>query len=320
MFFSLPKSRAHARAQPPSRLNHRGNHRRRLQKPRPNQQSIRSIYSCKDATDLVKLQTCLDLVSSLIEKDNDVKVQPLRPMQSRGDKNHLKESVGYESDDFMSLYTPAAVEEMDMKRRRYLKTPVFAIGQLERKSPHYPVKANAESLAKVYQNLLPSPPITPPPNFPRMNSKTERIRRMKSQHGLRDHISSQLRTSAWTETETLCRQDFEPVQDNRLSDLTCSEQNIGLQLCLDLLTRELVGAFFHQHPQEHQDRASKLQIQLMIEVYEDILQKMKRDPETLHVTGLPRADLMATEKILHHWLEVLYYLFDLADGLDLTSI
>jgi len=316
MPFFLPKRRPHSRAQTSSQLSSRGNHRKRLQKPRPNQQPKTSIYSCKDVANVVRLQTCLNLLSGWNEGENSINMQLPLFMHSRSGRSHFDDLAGYEPDDLISNYSHCPTEEINMERRRNAKTPVFAIGQLEMKNPHFPTKTTAEDLAKIYQNLLPSPPVTPFPNAPRSYPRQEKIRRIKSQHSLRSHISDQLKTSAWTETETLCSEQFEPVENNKSSSFTYPEENPGLRICLDLLTCELAGVFFQQHPKENQDRASRLQIQLMIEGYEDVLQKMQQKADSLKKMGLAEDDLITTENILHHWLEILYYLYNLTDCLN----
>ncbi|KAH8598372.1 hypothetical protein B0O99DRAFT_614980 [Bisporella sp. PMI_857] len=105
----------------------------------------------------------------------------------------------------------------------------------------------------------------------------------------------------------LCNNGVMSNGDSKFSDSTYLENNIGLQICLDLLTCELAAAFFQQHPLEHQIRASKFQIQLLIEGYEVLLWQLQH-------MGLSEEDLGATEKMFCYWLEVLYYLYDLTQG------
>ena len=305
-------------AQPSSHPIPRG--RKRLQKKRPIQQSKTSMYSCKDATDLVRLQTCLNLLSGVHELENNVKIQSRLPMYSQEDEMHFQASVENFLNETVKIDTPGKVEEIEMQRWRNAKTPVFAIGQLEMRSSPYLNTATAEGFASIYQALLPSPPTTPFSSTMKSRLKQGRIRKMKSEHSLRNHFDSPSRSPAWTETETLCGYDFERNEDNRFSDLTYPAKHPGLELCSGLLTCELAGVFFQQHPKEQQNRISRLQIQLMIEGYEDTFQKLQREPGLLMMMGLVEEDLITTERILNHWLEVLYYLYDLADGLTPANI
>jgi len=320
MFFSVLKPVTHARTQPSSHVSPRSKHRNRLQKSPPIRQPKASLYSCKEIKDLERFQTCLNLLSNCNEGKRNVRYPSTETMQLRGQKRLFHDSARYNVKDPGTVYAPHLIEELDVQRWRNAKTPVFGIGQLEMKDLRYHTEATTEDLARIYQSLLPSPPVTPLPDFMKSSPKPERIRRMKSQHSLRAYINVPVESPTWTETETLCSENSVANVDERFSELSSSAKNPGIDLCLGLLTCELAGIFFQQHPKEHQDRASKLQIQLMIEGYEDVLYKLQHSPGILQKMGLSAEDLITTEKIIHHWLEVLYYLYDLADGLSLVNM
>ena len=79
---------------------------------------------------------------------------------------------------------------------------------------------------------------------------------------------------------------------------------------MDLLTNALATAFFRQHPTENEDRASGLQILLMIEAYETVQQHVRQQLYDPQVTGQENGSLRSMERILNHWLEVLHSVYD----------
>ncbi|KAM7214410.1 hypothetical protein V8F06_010248 [Rhypophila decipiens] len=104
-----------------------------------------------------------------------------------------------------------------------------------------------------------------------------------------------------------------------------SSDYVGLQICSELLTDELLKTFFRRHPTEKHAKASKLQALLLIEAYEAMLDNCRK--ELLHVP-LPersagdgeRADereglqrrrhIRDAVRILDHWLDSLYVIYD----------
>jgi len=98
-----------------------------------------------------------------------------------------------------------------------------------------------------------------------------------------------------------------------LADFTSSFDNdIGLKICMDLLTNELATKLFCQHPSELSDRASGLQILLMIEAYETVQQRLRQRMYKANVLGERDDHVRAVNRILEHWLQVLYSVYDLS--------
>ena len=84
----------------------------------------------------------------------------------------------------------------------------------------------------------------------------------------------------------------------------------GFQVCLDLLTEQLATGLFKKHPAEHLDRASGLQILLMIEAYESVLQHIRGEIAGPHLSGLRLSQLAEIEETLDHWVRALYSVYD----------
>lgn len=89
-----------------------------------------------------------------------------------------------------------------------------------------------------------------------------------------------------------------------------SSTSLGFQICLDLLTEQLATGLFKKHPAEHLDRASGLQIQLMIEAYESVLLHTRGEIAARHVAGLRPSHLLDLEQTLDHWVRALYSVYD----------
>lgn len=80
---------------------------------------------------------------------------------------------------------------------------------------------------------------------------------------------------------------------------------------MDLLTNELATALFKQHPSENHDRASGLQVLLMIEAYETLQQHVRKEIQEAAVAGKEVDDHVRNmEAILDRWLESLYAIYD----------
>jgi hypothetical protein len=233
-------------------------------------------------------------------------------------------------------------EEMDprLQRRRRAKTPVFAIGQLEGKSLGARPVDKAQALAAQYRAELPSRPITPyvEGDLPKLTRKT--LRKIKCQMSLRDLVKDQSERPLSTlssDTDTLVGSasptpQLSPTKgifdhdEIALSDThqnpylmedetDCSrpalDYNIGLKICVDLLTNELATALFRQHPAESEDRASGLQILLLIEAFEGIQRQARQRRHNSHLTEqIDDHYVEEVESILNHWLEVLYSVYD----------
>ncbi|KAH6720853.1 hypothetical protein BKA61DRAFT_595676 [Leptodontidium sp. MPI-SDFR-AT-0119] len=93
------------------------------------------------------------------------------------------------------------------------------------------------------------------------------------------------------------------------------ETDIGLKICTELLTHELATALLRRHPSSTStstptDRASGLQILLMIEAYETVQSQVRRMLYDTHVTGKRFGHVRDAERILEHWLQALYAVYD----------
>jgi len=327
MLFSLLKTGSHLKAQPLEHLRGQSRPRKRLQKRQPDSDKKPNIYIC--TYDVGRAQTCLTLLTSLSEgyvKDR------LPSAHYTEEEYRFHDIYKDESNDSLRVYPDA--ENADKELWRNTKTPVFAIGQLEKNASQYPANQNTEDLASIYQSLLPSPPITPFPGVDRTSHKQRTLRKMRSQSSLRTEINDQPTSPVWTEDGTYLGSQTsfystwtqeEPTEEKYRSNSKLDDQkgsststvspatNPGFQICLDLLTGELAAAFFQQHPIEHQKRASRLQIQLLIEAYEDLLQQIQQRQSILQVLGVSKEKLKSTEKLFEHWLDVLYTLYDLTE-------
>jgi hypothetical protein len=227
----------------------------------------------------------------------------------------------------MRTYSTDDMDPEILKRTR-AKTPVFAIGQLEHASMFID---KAQALAEQYQSLLPPRTFTPYPlNLPEMAPKRlQKIRKMKCHLDLRDSIKedpNRGHSVAYSDAETLVGSEspsppqsptedhFEEAKsplvdphDRSLSDsMAIFEDDIGLKICVDLLTTELATAMFRQHPAERGDRASGLQILLMIEAYEAIQKNVRQQLCDPQVTQEMSDHVKSVDKILRCWLKVLY--------------
>ncbi len=217
--------------------------------------------------------------------------------------------------------------DSEILKRRRAKTPVFAIGQLEEASMFID---EAQALAEQYQSLLPPRTFTPYPlNIPNLAPKKfQRFRKMKCQVDLRDSSkgdSHRVQSVAYSDEETLVGSEL-PTPPHSLTEdhfeeanthgqsssepLAIFEDDIGLKICMDLLTTELATALFRQHPAERGDRASGLQILLMIEAYEAIQKNMRQQLCDKYVTQEMSEHVRSVDRILRYWLKVLYSVYD----------
>ncbi|KAM7189175.1 hypothetical protein V8F33_010177 [Rhypophila sp. PSN 637] len=112
-----------------------------------------------------------------------------------------------------------------------------------------------------------------------------------------------------------------------------SSDYVGLQICSELLTDELLKTFFRRHPAEKHAKASKLQVLLLIEAYETMLDNCRKEllnvplPERSagvghggHEREKERADerervqrrrhIRDAVRILNHWSDSLYVIYD----------
>lgn len=103
---------------------------------------------------------------------------------------------------------------------------------------------------------------------------------------------------------TFSDSDLEAFKVMHEADQTMTETDeIGMQLCMDLLTNDLASALQRQHPLEPGNRVSGLQLLLMIEAYESLQQKLRRmGPDEDHVS--------AADEALEHWLQALRSIYE----------
>lgn len=316
--------------------------RNRLQKSPRNRKSRKDFYACPDLFDVVRAQSCLTVFT---DEENEMTIRE-KSHDTKKRRQHvgflLKESPSRLSDsnDSLSVYS---TDDMELRspRRTRPKTPVFAVGQLERASLIRPID-QAQVFAEGYRSILPPRTITPcvERQPPKCTPKT--LRKIKCQLSLRDLIKDQARhepdtsppLTAYSDAETLVGSESTPTsptnkgfateklpivafdkalaaKDNRASlALSDFDNDIGLKICIDLLTNELATVLFRHHPAENQDRASGLQILLMIESYETVQQHVRKQLYDAHVTGRKMTHLQEVERILDHWLQVLYSVYD----------
>ncbi|KAK4180247.1 hypothetical protein QBC36DRAFT_36776 [Triangularia setosa] len=219
--------------------------------------------------------------------------------------------------------------------RRRAKTPIFSIGQLEgipRPSNALARASTVELIAEQYRALLESENSEPPPTS-RGPERRLSIRRQQSSEHLQDesHVPSPLRpmdavaSSPTSDDETLVSFEeetvyFKPVSfspepsprlpPRRLTH-TPAPDNLSLQICLDLLTRDLASALASR-PSRTNSETSALQIWVMIEAYERLRDQLSN-------AGLGCEEYGALESMLNLWLRALYSIHDNLTGGDQQS-
>ncbi len=224
-----------------------------------------------------------------------------------------------------------------MKRRA--KTPVFSVGQLEGFPPVRDVQTPAqpaggvEVLAEQYRALLESRSAMfsdsisePPPS--RHEHDTVGIRRnsFDELHGEAPEAAppgcsptSDDGTFVGFDEETVYFKPVsfspEPLSPGQTLDFPVLSpasvpDNLSLQICLDLLTRELSSATLDRRPQRGAAAASEvsaLQILVMIEAYE-------RLRDQLLDSRLGHDELRPIEMMFDMWLRALYTIHDALTG------
>jgi hypothetical protein len=312
---------------------HKDHQRKRLHKDPPQRKLTTSLYSCKEIADVVRAQSCLilfdceNLSSTELDDNENQEITETKP--------HigflLQQPHSNSPEDLTSNYSADEMNSESLKRTR-AKTPVYAVGQLERNSMTRPAD-KAQTLAEQYQALLPPRVITPFIfEIPKLTPK--KLRKIKCQLSLRDLIkehSTHTHSMAYSEADTLIGSesptslpspidgDFEKVKlpmimnshEQAICDSVATlDDDIGLEICVDLLTTELATALFRQHPAEREDRASGLQILLMIEAYETVQQHVRQQLCDPRVTEEMSNHVKSCDKILGYWLKVLYSVYD----------
>ncbi|KAH6672335.1 hypothetical protein B0J14DRAFT_483010 [Halenospora varia] len=228
---------------------------------------------------------------------------------------------------------------MDSVKTRRAKTPVFYIGQLENRRKSFD---RTQALADQYRASLPARPFTPAWDHNLEKSSKRSLRKIKCQQSLRDLMKEHSRSTSYSDCDTLVGSDvsesptsptqkFSEIQtpqklhlvdkaskraslpEKLILDPTI-EDDVGLQICTNLLTNELASALFRQHPSEQEDRASGLQILLMIEAYESMQQDIRRELYESQATGHKMdSHVKYIDGILDQWLEALYAVYDRAE-------
>ncbi|KAG9239832.1 hypothetical protein BJ878DRAFT_530591 [Calycina marina] len=216
------------------------------------------------------------------------------------------------------------VMDLDLQslRRTRAKTPCFWIGQLEKQL------ASATKLADQYQAELPlriSSPYnpTPPETLPRVVRKVKAQESLRSMNKFERPYSSDGDTLVGSETPKSqasptshyfaskpSRMFEEPDGHESVSITRQDQHNIGLRICLEMLTNELATALFKNHPIESSNRASGLQIMLMIEAYESVQQKLRQNIHHLRTESHDPGHMMAAEAMLDTWIDSLYALHE----------
>ncbi|RKF59801.1 hypothetical protein OnM2_057052 [Erysiphe neolycopersici] len=232
-----------------------------------------------------------------------------------------------------SLYSIDRMQYPNVKRRP--KTPIRRVGQ--RDDIALPCHGKARKLAADYQSVLPSRETSQEDldqhqqYYDCYPQPLRKLRKVKSQISLRDlskdQEESQLkrpRTDSDCDVETLVGSET-TSPDSKIHDEfwrvpstqkpsypsikpdRSGDSDIGLQICVDLLTNELASILFRHHPVEDNDRASELQILLMIEAYETIQKQIHEKAMEPHVTV---HHVRYLEQLLDNWLDVLYDLYE----------
>lgn len=234
----------------------------------------------------------------------------------------------------ISIYSSDEIyptENMESLRRR-AKTPVFFIGQLERKAMEDDF---SECLANEYKTVLPRRRISSylDLNLP-VNPAKRRLRKIKSQESLRDLCKSYAASpSIASDCETLVGSDggrsprgsmfkddekddiFEfrdmapPAYEQLERKTSVSDEDVSLQICSDLLTSKLTTTLHQDHTIEPGNKVSSLEILLMIEAYESIRKELPLNPRDIHVTS-------AAEVALDQWIQALYTIYEDCHGIN----
>jgi len=225
---------------------------------------------------------------------------------------------------------------MSTAMRRRAKTPVFSIGQLEslrqdRDFDDAEETPGVEVLAEQYRALLESrmsmltdSHSEPPPSRGGEQAGVETRRNSAGELQL-DKTTGLLPDGSPASDGTLVAFDeetvyFKPISFSPeppspththefipiLSPSTSQPDNLSLQICLDLLTRELASGMT-ERPQRNGSDVLALQIWVMIEAYE-------RVRDQLLDARLRQDELQPLELMFDMWLRALYTIHDTLTG------
>lgn len=235
------------------------------------------------------------------------------------------------SNDSLAPHSPAS--STSTMRRLRAKTPVFAIGQLEAERLKRPANALAsdkrcsvEILAEQYRALLQSrnsiftdSHSEPPPSRHEDSRPAEPNRYSAGalgDHGQLRRASADLSHGSPTSDDgTLVSFEedaiyFKPISfspepsspvphfQSPIASPTPAPDNLGLQICMDLLTRDLSSSIASR-PSRASPEVTALQIWVMIEAYE-------RLRDQLYDMRLPYEDKRPLEQMFDMWLRSLY--------------
>jgi hypothetical protein len=322
--------------------------RKKLQKPRTLTASRKSAVIDTDFFDVFRTQSCL-IMQSEEEETPEIEDPPLPPhiatfissTSSLSSESTIQYNSSISSNSTSSLpHTEKMAPFLAPARPpRRAKTPVMFVGQLE---SHQPAYDPAQVFARQYSDLLPPRSFTPAIEEQLITPRRS-IRKIKCQQSLRDLVKEHSRSprpSSSSDCDTLIgtespksprspiEKHFPEVSRLQLIDKppprpqtlgkTASldminelHDEIGLGICMNLLTDELATALFKQYPSEHEDRASSLQIRLMIEAYETLQEHVRQELYDAFVNGeeLDR-HVQEIEAILERWLDSLYVVYE----------
>ena len=317
--------------------------RRRLQKP----PKVLAVHSCKEAFDVFQAKLVPNLIPAY-DDGSSTRVnssysksrvgQPhigtllLQESQPLSDTIYSLDNNSYDNSTDTSIYSRDNMDIEILKRTR-AKTPCFWVGALDEKPEQVDevVEDPANIFANNYQAELPLRTFTPNhESLPTPLRKT--VRKIKGQLSLRDlvtcdrpysssdSISSTLVGSDTPKSQASPASGYFPSKLSRdfpsedASQPQDNHKDIRMQICVDLLTNALATEMFKQHPGEDLDRASGLQIMLMIEAYENVQQHIRQEIHELHVTGKNPDHVEAVDNMLGNWLEALYALYDQSEA------
>jgi hypothetical protein len=306
--------------------------RKKLQKPRTLNASRKSANPDTDFFDVFRAQSCLILQS---EDEKTPVVEKTEHLPHIGTLLSESPSLSHNSTSLHSTSEKMAPARVP----RRAKTPVMFVGQLESSPlPYEP----AQAFAQQYSAILPPRTFTPCVEEELVKPQRRSIRKIKCQQSLRDLVKEQSRPGSSSDCDTLVGSEsptspISPMQKNfpevsrlqlidkppprpqslskkaSLDMINELHDEIGLGICMNLLTNELATALFKQHPSENQDRASGLQIRLMIEAYETLQQHVRKELYDAHVNGLEvDSHVQEIEVILERWLDSLYTVYNIA--------
>ena len=256
-----------------------------------------------------------------------------RHLQIVPELSHLVTSDGQPRKS--TSFDAAAIPPTPMRRRA--KTPIFSIGQLEdipRPRNALGKTSSVELIAEQYRALLDSRNSDsslcsdsysePPPSRRSLGDRPLSIRRRQSSSDLRDRRRPEYPVELVTgspsnsddgtlvsfEEETVYFKpvSFSPEPSPGLEPLPTpsSPDSLSLQICLDLLTRDLSSALASR-PGRSSSETSALQVWVMIEAYEKLRDQLFGERLGCEETG-------KLEAMLNMWLRALYTIHDSLTG------